>query len=96
MTRLQLIWIIIRVLWFLLWATLRAVLMSVITLWKTVPGEIDDIATQWVVRALNLGFPHSGENIMYYCYYFLGWVIFAIGWTISAHLTILLEHLIFR
>jgi hypothetical protein len=97
MSRLIIIWIILRFLWFLIWGSFRTVVVAVITLWKTVPSEIDDIATHWVARTINTqGFPNTGEDYLYWFYYFVAWVIFLIGWIISAYITILLVHLIFR
>jgi hypothetical protein len=96
MTRLLLIWLLLRFIWRVVQEAFKAVLMAVVTLWKEVPKEIDKIAMGWVVRAINAGWPNAGEDYLYWCFYFVAWIIFLIGWDISAHLTILLEHLIFR
>jgi hypothetical protein len=101
MIRLYLIFLIIRAIvrsvFYVIWTAIKSTATAIITMWKTVPYEVDDMAVHWVGRTLNTtGFPNTGEQYLYWFYYFVAWGVFILGWLISAHLTIWLEHLIFR
>jgi len=75
--------------------TLRLVVLSFVTLWSSVPAKVDEIAVFWAAQAINNGWPTAWDRELYFFFKVTAWVMFLIGYVLSAFLTIFIIRLIF-
>ena len=74
---------------------LRLIAMAVISLWIGVPNAVENIANEWLDRAVIAGFPTQWDKQLYYSLWFIGLVTIVIGWVIFSFITVWIVKLIF-
>lgn len=74
---------------------LRLVFVAVISLWIGVPRAIENIANEWLDRAVAAGFPTNMDRQLYYVLWFLGLATVIVGWVIFSFITVFIFNLIF-
>jgi hypothetical protein len=73
----------------------RLIAMAVISLWIGVPTALNNIANEWLDRAVIAGFPTQWDRQLYYIFWCLGFVAVVIGWVLFSFITVWIFHLIF-
>jgi hypothetical protein len=83
------------ILWSVILFALRLVALAVISLWVGVPRAVDNIANEWLDRAIVTGFPTQYDRQLYYVLWTLGLLTVLVGWVIFSYITVGIVHLIF-
>ena len=73
----------------------RLIAVAVISLWIGVPTALNNIADEWLDRAVIAGFPTIWDRQLYYVFWALGLVTVVIGWVLLSFITVGIVHLIF-
>ena len=68
---------------------------SVLTFWSGVPRRVDQIANEWLDRAVLAGFPTEWDSHLYHVLWALGLLMVIVGWVILSFITVWIVHLIF-
>jgi hypothetical protein len=96
---LRLIWHAVRLVAPLVWGaflfTARLIAVAVISLWIGVPKSLDNMANDWLDRAVIAGFPTLWDRQLYYFFWCLGLVTVVTGWVLFSFITVGVVHLIF-
>lgn len=99
MRLLRLIWFVIRLItpWVvrILIFALMLVLTALGSIRFGIPKTVDVIASDWVQRALNVGFPTLWERNLYFVFLVLAYATVIAGWIVLAFITVFIVKWIF-
>lgn len=74
---------------------IRMTLITAVANLSGLPKACDKIASDWVARAINAGFPSLHEDWLYRVLYVVGLAQYIVGWIVLSHLTVWLFRWVF-
>jgi len=71
------------------------IMTSLLSFWGGVPQKTEQIANEWLDRAVANGVPTAWDRQMYFTFRVVAFAMIVVGWVILAHITVWIVHLIF-
>jgi len=77
------------------WTAVKTMVLSLVSIWRGIPGATQDIADEWLRNASVAGFPTEYDQWLYSGAQAIALIIIVIGWILWAFLTVFLINIIF-
>jgi len=67
---------------------IRTMLIALITMFIGVPVVCDQLANEWMIRAVNAGLRTRNEEILYRLLYLVAFLQYLLGWIFLSYITV--------